>query len=150
MRLLLSPLAVIVGTPLAAGYLVAPPGTAFPGTISTCSEWVAYASGMTCASIESTYGITAAEFATWVSVHYSYIYVWVNQLTFLEPGLRFRWLMLSDYWLRLLHRSQLRHYFCVICFVHHEHFYSNYICHLYHYNGWEWSNYSNSNSSWDG
>ncbi|KAJ5743838.1 hypothetical protein N7533_008708 [Penicillium manginii] len=65
MRLLLSPLAVIVGTPLAAGYLVAPPGTAFPGTISTCSEWVAYASGMTCASIESTYGITAAEFATW-------------------------------------------------------------------------------------
>ncbi|KAJ5798431.1 uncharacterized protein N7503_007727 [Penicillium pulvis] len=65
MRLLFSPLAVIFGVPLAAGYLVAPPGTAFPGTISTCSAWVAYSTGLTCDEIESTYGLTAAEFAAW-------------------------------------------------------------------------------------
>ncbi|KAJ5986038.1 hypothetical protein N7451_010403 [Penicillium sp. IBT 35674x] len=65
MRLLFSPLAVIFGVPLAAGYLVAPPGTAFPGTILTCSAWVAYSTGLTYDEIESTYGLTAAEFAAW-------------------------------------------------------------------------------------
>ncbi|KAJ5116977.1 hypothetical protein N7456_001325 [Penicillium angulare] len=65
MRLLRSPLVVAIGAPLAAGYLVAPPGTAFPGTISTCSGWVAGTSGLTCAEVESTYGITAADFAAW-------------------------------------------------------------------------------------
>jgi hypothetical protein len=52
--------------PLAAGYLISPPGNAAPGTTASCSGWVKYSTGMTCGSITNTYGITEAEFESWV------------------------------------------------------------------------------------
>lgn len=52
---------------LAAGYLVAPPGTAYPESSSECSEWVAVTSGLTCASVEEAYSVTEAEFEAWAS-----------------------------------------------------------------------------------
>jgi hypothetical protein len=51
---------------LAAGYLVTPPGTPFPGTVSDCSGWVEGTTGITCAEVEEVVGITAAEFDDWV------------------------------------------------------------------------------------
>lgn len=59
--------AILLTQHIAAGYLVTPSGTAFPGASSSCSEWVAYSEGLTCAKIEATYGITEAQFLDWVS-----------------------------------------------------------------------------------
>jgi hypothetical protein len=49
-----------------SAYLVSPPGTAFPGADSDCSAWIEATSGMTCADIEATAGITEAQFEDWV------------------------------------------------------------------------------------
>ncbi|KAJ5609514.1 hypothetical protein N7528_010081 [Penicillium herquei] len=57
--------ALLLATRIAAGYLVSPSGTAFPGASSSCSEWVSYSEGLTCAKIEATYGITEAQFLDW-------------------------------------------------------------------------------------
>ncbi|KAJ5219440.1 uncharacterized protein N7498_001539 [Penicillium cinerascens] len=51
--------------PLVAGYLVSPPGTPYPEASSDCSGWAEYASGLTCASVEDTYFISAADFESW-------------------------------------------------------------------------------------
>ncbi|KAF9882862.1 hypothetical protein FE257_004948 [Aspergillus nanangensis] len=50
---------------LASGYLVAPAGTAAPGTTASCSKWTSAISGMTCAMVESTWGVTEADFEAW-------------------------------------------------------------------------------------
>lgn len=47
---------------LVAAYNVAPPGPAAPLTPTTCSSWVLVTSGMTCASIEASFDLTAAQF----------------------------------------------------------------------------------------
>lgn len=59
--------AILLTENIASGYLVSPSGTAFPGASTSCSEWVAYTDGLTCAYIEATYGITEAQFLDWVS-----------------------------------------------------------------------------------
>ncbi|PWY73001.1 hypothetical protein BO70DRAFT_413661 [Aspergillus heteromorphus CBS 117.55] len=56
---------LLAGSNFAAGYLVDPPGTAFPGADPDCSEWVAYTDGLTCAKIEEEYGISELEFLSW-------------------------------------------------------------------------------------
>lgn len=58
-----------IAVSLVSGYLVAPPGTAAPGTTDSCSKWVMAISGMTCEMVESAYGITEADFESWVSIH---------------------------------------------------------------------------------
>lgn len=52
---------------LVRGYLVAPPGTAAPGTTIDCSEWLEYSSSLTCSLIEQLFGMIEAEFEEWVS-----------------------------------------------------------------------------------
>ncbi|EEP78778.1 predicted protein [Uncinocarpus reesii 1704] len=54
-----------LAAPLAAGYLVDPPGRAAPGTTQQCSKWVVYSAGLTCAKVQSAFGITAAQFTSW-------------------------------------------------------------------------------------
>ena len=57
-------------------YLVSPDGTAAPGTISTCSDWVQALYALTCALIEEYFEITAANFELWVNIRllYSFYY----------------------------------------------------------------------------
>lgn len=50
----------------AEAYLVSPAGTAAPGTIDTCSEWVQDSYALTCAIIETFYGLTEEQFEEWV------------------------------------------------------------------------------------
>jgi hypothetical protein len=59
-------LAAFLGAGLATAYLVAPPGTAFPGTVSDCSGWTNGPTGLTCAEVADAVGITTTEFETWV------------------------------------------------------------------------------------
>ncbi|KAL6235925.1 hypothetical protein BDW75DRAFT_250559 [Aspergillus navahoensis] len=58
--------ATVAAAQLTAGYLVAPPDTAFPGASSDCSAWM-YAStdSLTCEEVEAKYNITLTQFATW-------------------------------------------------------------------------------------
>ncbi|KAJ6013314.1 hypothetical protein N7540_007905 [Penicillium herquei] len=46
----------------AHAYLISPPGTAFPGANSECSEWVSGSSGLTCAEVEAKYYLTEGLF----------------------------------------------------------------------------------------
>lgn len=62
-------LAALAAPQIAAGYLVSPSGTAFPGASSDCSAWVYGTSSLTCTEIESENGITLTQFATWVGFH---------------------------------------------------------------------------------
>jgi hypothetical protein len=50
---------------LVLGYVVSPPGSAFPGADSNCSGWVEGGT-QTCAEAEAAAGITDAEFEAWV------------------------------------------------------------------------------------
>jgi hypothetical protein len=56
----------LTALPLVAGYLVSPPGTAYPGASTDCSGWVESTTGLSCADVEETYYITESEFETWV------------------------------------------------------------------------------------
>ncbi|KAH8669054.1 hypothetical protein BX600DRAFT_497018 [Xylariales sp. PMI_506] len=49
----------------ATAYVVDPPGTAAPGAPDDCSGWVQDSYGLTCDSIEATYGVSAADFESW-------------------------------------------------------------------------------------
>lgn len=60
----------LVSIELVSAYLVAPPGTAAPGTTSSCSGWVQMSYSLTCAIIESYFGLTETEFEEWVGVDY--------------------------------------------------------------------------------
>ena len=44
-----------------------PPGAAAPGSDVDCTEWIQQSYALTCAIIEEFYGLTAAEFESWVS-----------------------------------------------------------------------------------
>ncbi len=52
--------------PLCSGYLVEPPTTADPRTVSDCSLWAVVASGDTCSSIARAWGISVADFSAYV------------------------------------------------------------------------------------
>lgn len=59
-------LAAFLAAGSATAYLVAAPGTAFPGTVSDCSGWINGPTGLTCADVAEAAGITTTEFETWV------------------------------------------------------------------------------------
>jgi hypothetical protein len=56
----------LTALPLVAGYLVSPPGTAYPGASADCSGWVEGTTGLSCADVEEAYYITESEFESWV------------------------------------------------------------------------------------
>lgn len=64
---------------LAAGYLVAAPGTAFPGTVSQCSGWVEGQTGLSCAVVEEALGVTATDFETWVKETISFSFIDIHE-----------------------------------------------------------------------
>ncbi|KAL4907197.1 hypothetical protein BDW74DRAFT_166705 [Aspergillus multicolor] len=58
--------ATVAAAQFAAGYLVAPPDTAFPGASSDCSAWMYVSTdSLTCEEVEAKYNITLTQFATW-------------------------------------------------------------------------------------
>ncbi|OBT64730.1 hypothetical protein VE03_05914 [Pseudogymnoascus sp. 23342-1-I1] len=54
-----------LATSITEAYLVSPAGTAAPGTTEDCTQWVEYSSGLTCALLETYFGMTEAEFEEW-------------------------------------------------------------------------------------
>ncbi|KAL4981877.1 hypothetical protein BDW68DRAFT_183077 [Aspergillus falconensis] len=58
-------LCYFLGLSLAGAYLVSPPGTAAPGTTEDCTQWVEYSSDLTCAWIETLFGMAEAQFEEW-------------------------------------------------------------------------------------
>jgi hypothetical protein len=61
---------VLSATALAEAYLVAPPGPVLPPIIADCSGWVLPTTTDTCATLAPNYGITVAQFITYVSTSF--------------------------------------------------------------------------------
>ncbi|KAL3713136.1 hypothetical protein TMatcc_001839 [Talaromyces marneffei ATCC 18224] len=83
---------------LAASYLVAPPETAFPGTVSQCSGWVEGQTGLSCTVVEEALGVTTIDFETWVKETISSSFVDIYEKSYSTRELR----MLSDIMARIL------------------------------------------------